>query len=261
MELEVVEGAVEDLRKKFRLGAAGVVLIGRMEVDFQVSDPTVSRLHLCIEGGEQGQSTVHDLKSTAGTFFKVGTAGAQLRVGDTVQVGRCELIMTDLVYGDGGRVSFALDWTKTPIGTACDADKFVFEFFSFDEVVTIGRTKNCDIYLSCDMEISLMHAEISFQAGKLFIRDSNSKNGTWKKIVEPFPITIASPDLKLGTTILRVREADRIFQSCCVCLDLEVQVVLAPCGHLCLCIKCSDKISRCPICRRFVKEVIRCFPS
>lgn len=37
--------------------------------------------------------------------------------------------------------------------------------------------------------------------------------------------------------------------TCKICLDSEVCVVYAPCGHLVCCKKCSEKITKCPVCR------------
>ncbi len=36
---------------------------------------------------------------------------------------------------------------------------------------------------------------------------------------------------------------------CCICLDLQKDTCYIPCGHLCVCYKCSLKITSCPICR------------
>ncbi|KAI4370762.1 hypothetical protein MLD38_019073 [Melastoma candidum] len=45
---------------------------------------------------------------------------------------------------------------------------------------------------------------------------------------------------------------------CRVCLSLEVEVAMVPCGHV-LCPRCSTAVSRCPFCRVQVKKLLRIY--
>ncbi len=56
-------------------------------------------------------------------------------------------------------------------------------------------------------------------------------------------------------------EVEKVFEStdCCICLGEEPSRVLVPCGHLCLCEDCSDKIypnDKCPLCRQVIQHII-----
>lgn len=49
--------------------------------------------------------------------------------------------------------------------------------------------------------------------------------------------------------------------TCAVCLEKQIQVVLLPCAHLCLCKDCAEQLLRneCPMCRKKVKRRINVF--
>jgi pSer/pThr/pTyr-binding forkhead associated (FHA) protein len=80
---------------KFRLPAGSVKTIGRsLGAQFIVDAALVSRLH-CQLTATADSLEVKDLDSTNGTFVngrRVQTA--QLQAGDTLAVGRCELVVS-----------------------------------------------------------------------------------------------------------------------------------------------------------------------
>ena len=46
---------------------------------------------------------------------------------------------------------------------------------------------------------------------------------------------------------------------CKICMDNEVDLVLLPCGHLISCVNCAHKLKDCPVCRQFIKRIVRTF--
>jgi len=48
---------------------------------------------------------------------------------------------------------------------------------------------------------------------------------------------------------------------CKVCLDNEADVCFIPCGHLCTCVQCANKLKQCPICRTKIQQSIRTYKS
>ncbi|CAG7680438.1 unnamed protein product [Allacma fusca] len=54
----------------------------------------------------------------------------------------------------------------------------------------------------------------------------------------------AAEDLSLGTSPNSFPGV-----SCSVCQTLPVSRAILPCGHVCLCVQCFEKVERCPICR------------
>jgi len=41
---------------------------------------------------------------------------------------------------------------------------------------------------------------------------------------------------------------------CVICMDRVRDIVLYPCGHFCLCVQCSSKISKCPLCKQQIRS-------
>lgn len=46
---------------------------------------------------------------------------------------------------------------------------------------------------------------------------------------------------------------------CVVCMDAPVSHVVVPCGHMCLCGRCSAAVDQCPVCRATVQSMMRVY--
>ena len=53
--------------------------------------------------------------------------------------------------------------------------------------------------------------------------------------------------------------ADGGESECVVCMDMPRQFAMVPCGHLCLCERCKDNHTSCPICRSTVDKTLRVY--
>ncbi|XP_059684703.1 E3 ubiquitin-protein ligase LRSAM1 isoform X1 [Gavia stellata] len=48
---------------------------------------------------------------------------------------------------------------------------------------------------------------------------------------------------------------------CVVCMEQETQMVFLPCGHVCCCQTCCERLRTCPLCRKDITQRIRIFHS
>ena len=48
---------------------------------------------------------------------------------------------------------------------------------------------------------------------------------------------------------------------CRICMDLSIDTVFLPCGHLVCCSTCSHALRNCPICRSLIRGTVKAFFS
>ena len=48
-------------------------------------------------------------------------------------------------------------------------------------------------------------------------------------------------------------------ETCKVCYDAKINSVLIRCGHMAVCMECSQQLEKCPICRKEIIDVIQIY--
>jgi hypothetical protein len=76
------------------------------------------------------------------------------------------------------------------------------------------------------------------------------------EIVVPPPVLPALSSSMLPVPISSSSAEDK---TCCVCMEKERDVTLVPCGHVCCCLACAEKLVDCPICRKPKTGVVKLF--
>ncbi|NXL43881.1 LRSM1 ligase, partial [Podilymbus podiceps] len=67
----------------------------------------------------------------------------------------------------------------------------------------------------------------------------------------PSPVVPTAPPLQW----------DKNKSECVVCMERETQMIFLPCGHVCCCQNCCERLHTCPLCRKDITQHIRIFHS
>ncbi|NXN14646.1 LRSM1 ligase, partial [Indicator maculatus] len=67
----------------------------------------------------------------------------------------------------------------------------------------------------------------------------------------PSPVVPTAPPLQW----------DQKKSECVVCMEQETQMIFLPCGHVCCCQSCCQRLQTCPLCRQEVSQLIRIYHS
>jgi hypothetical protein len=103
------------------------------------------------------------------------------------------------------------------------------------------RKENCEYLVpEADVKFSEMRCKFFYRIGKKNIQ-----------IVENLP------DFK-GLKIY----GDETQKECCICLSDNITdstmkfVIFAPCGHYCCCTQCAKQVTKCPMCRANIVQLV-----
>jgi hypothetical protein len=82
-------------------------------------------------------------------------------------------------------------------------------------------------------------------------------------VIQSVELWAVIKQLQAETTMLSA-ENERLYalkNQCSVCLEHKRLKVCVPCGHVCVCNACGEKVRECPICRGYIRECIHIFYS
>jgi pSer/pThr/pTyr-binding forkhead associated (FHA) protein len=187
--------------------------IGRTEGDLLFEDPYLSPRHARIVSAPGGQ-LLSVLESRNGVYLRL-RAGADLRDGDTILVGR-QVLRFELVpeherslrpalhhnvvqFGTNGEVAWGRLRQIGPTGVSHD----VFHFSR--EQVVIGR-EQADIVFSDDQFMSRRHATVSRRGGTGHVEDLGSSNGTFVRLSQDH-LLVNGDIIRMGNVLLRFENA------------------------------------------------------
>ena len=114
------------------------------------------------------------------------------------------------------------------------------------------------------------------------VKSGPSQSGVFKRLLELLMMLVSaflvifawgeaqkaqeeSAELRNELRRARAEQVDRSGTRCTVCLDNVREVLLHPCGHVCVCQDCSDRLkygdNQCPICRKNISSISKAYIS
>lgn len=107
-------------------------------------------------------------------------------------------------------------------------------------IVSDGYYK--DLNCQCSRNIRIKNQMYEIDNSQIIL---NTSRGKWFYVFITDPIPIYDKSILDNLKIYESNEDN----DCIICLDIQKNTILVPCGHYILCTTCSNKISICPLCR------------
>ena len=159
--------------------------IGRQSGPLFENDGYLSPIHAELHVKTGGHAVVRDADSLNGVFVKI-TGEEEISPGDTFRIGQ-ELIRFDTISApapleDGTEIMGSPNpgyWGRLSVIIGKDIEGSAFPLLG--DAVTMGRERG-DINFPDDGYVSGLHARLTQRAGKFYLNDLGSSNGTFLKI-------------------------------------------------------------------------------
>lgn len=193
-----------DVGRQIRLGRPVCVIGSGSRVHLRLPSGQVSRVHALILN-DRGDFFVRDLSSRNGTFLNGHPVREQrIRNGDVLCIGAHAFRWCG---PPGRRRHPKLSNPPTGPRAALELPEAQVPYEIFDRTVLIGRRGDCDVALKA-LLVDPVHAVLFFRDGKVFVRDLNSRGGTFVNGVRHREAELHDGDeVRMGLSFVRFRQA------------------------------------------------------
>ncbi|CAD8120565.1 unnamed protein product [Paramecium sonneborni] len=234
-----------------------------------ILDENISRFHAEIIFQDQ-IFALKDVGSTTGTFIKI-IKSLNLKSDMLIELGsnQFQVLRIDQVDNEG------LEITLQVIEGPNLEDTIVFQLNKDKSSVTFGRKSTVDISFPEDHHLSNQHAKFYLLDSIVLLQDHGSTNGSWLRLsgegkmsnlyyLEPVEETV----IRIGTINQYLCQQNKMKVSeiqgdnlCIICFEKERDSLILPCKHNATCLKCSQNLTICPLCRVQIQETMRIYKN
>ncbi|XP_052699060.1 cell growth regulator with RING finger domain protein 1-like isoform X1 [Crassostrea angulata] len=157
--------------------------------------------------------------------------------------------------------SGAVPRTVYPVVVACTREEYVLDDVQIVIMLSVLHIKDPDLHLDSQVLFQFLITndnKITTLQPFYVSTETSSRNNERRQYYSDSPFQqlnsgILSSDIinttdNHGNTQETLNDHEDV-DSCCVCQDAEMTIVLLPCRHGCVCSGCVAKLDKCPVCR------------
>lgn len=262
---------------EFKVGIDPVNIGRHSSNQIAIFDESVSRHHAQIEY-DDGRFFLKDIGSTTGTFIKIQDPLA-LKKGMILEVGSYQFQVTDIVINQNSEEGEEEDDSRI-ILSIHDSPEEQYEKMTAYHGSSIGRKSNNSLPFPDDLHMSNIHAKINLINETFYFEDMASTNGSWLRLSAEGTVSVPYPldknvIFKIGNTAMyevripiKKSDAETINSGqdrtnsndrCSICWESDRDCLIMPCRHNVSCMKCIKSVKLCPLCRSFIKDIIKIY--
>ena len=107
---------------------------------------------------------------------------------------------------------------------------------------------------NCQFPRAIRQEGRTFSAPRRALKFARGPAGKFFYRVDGKSVTVLSPE----DVEVNIEKIFEVQEECVICLCVEHEVVVVPCGHYCMCKDCGDRLrdKKCPMCRGRIDQLV-----